>query len=96
MRAYQKPIILQNEELAEGIYLASGDAVSGGENQETGAEDKTCRFGRKNVKVNASDCRKCVASGGLTVSNEDSSNVPGHMTITADQCPDNMPEKKKQ
>jgi len=40
MKNYEKPLILGNEELAEGIYTASGDAAA--ENDTTGAARPGC------------------------------------------------------
>lgn len=30
MKKYEKPVVIENEGLAEGIFMASGDAASGG------------------------------------------------------------------
>lgn len=87
MKGYEKPFVLRNEELSEGIYTASGSS------SESGDLEKHCRFGKKNVNVRSAACKKCVSSGGTSVSNQPSDQVPGHMTITADQCPDQMPPK---
>lgn len=96
MKTYEKPIALTAEDTVEGIYLASGDGTDSGNQAGNTEGEKVCRFGRKYVKTNASDCKKCVASGGVTVSNDHSSDLPpGHMTITAEDCPDKMPEKNK-
>lgn len=87
MRGYEKPFVLRNDELSEGVYAASGSGSGSGD------VENRCRFGKKKVNVNSSACKKCISSGGTSVSNHPSEDIPGHMTITADQCPDQMPPK---
>lgn len=39
MKNYEKPVVIKTEELTEGVYLASGDAVAGGGATDGGATD---------------------------------------------------------
>lgn len=89
MREYQKPVVLQNDELAEGIYLASGGSAGGTED----SSEKICRFGNATVKVDDAKCKRCISSGGSTSSHVPGETPPGHISVSADQCPDKMPQK---
>ncbi|MGN0141632.1 MAG: hypothetical protein ACI4AD_05345 [Roseburia sp.] len=41
MKSYERPIVLQSEELMEGIYTASGDVIGGGGG--TGSSENTAK-----------------------------------------------------
>ena len=87
MKNYERPIMIQNDEMAEGIYLASGDGDSG--NSSTGGTGgstvKTCRFGFDVVKVDDAKCKRCINSGGTTTDHVSGEIPPGQVYVTADQ-----------
>ena len=56
MKKYVKPEVVETKEYAEGVYLASGDSSD--------AEEKVCRFGRKEANAGSDTCQECSKSGG--------------------------------
>ncbi len=78
MKDYEKPVAVRQGDLAEGIYLASGDK-----------EDKVCRFGRKEANPGSDVCQACSQSGGLVSKSES-----GAFKSDFKGCVDNMPVKE--
>lgn len=81
MKDYEKPVAVRQGDLAEGIYLASGDT----ENKE----DRVCRFGRKEANPGSDTCQACSQSGGLVSKSED-----GAFKADFKGCVDDMPVKE--
>ena len=51
MRKYEKPVVVTNDELAEGIFMHSGEFVGKG--------NATCDSAARNYKYDSFDCRGC-------------------------------------
>lgn len=83
MRKYTKPMLEISSEIAEGVYLASGN-----QQQETKV---TCKYGRNEANRGADQCQVCSATGG-----QRSEPLPGERYYRDDYkgCPEKLPEKE--
>lgn len=74
MLKYEKPIVLANDDLAEGIYLASGGSAGGGQAPETASCDSIYMNGiwhgsdfsdwQNGTNINGRGCEGCPANWG--------------------------------
>lgn len=78
MKNYEQPVVVTVDNLAEGVYMASGD--------DQNPTQRVCRFGRTEANRGADICQACSASGGTVSSGS-------YFQQDYQGCPDNMPEK---
>ncbi len=86
MKKYTRPVLEMEPDMAEGVYLASGDTV------KPDGEKKHCRFGRTEANPGSDTCQTCSVTGGATDTTPE-----GQESYRRDDfkgCPDNMPIKE--
>lgn len=85
MKHYERPVVVENDSLAEGIYLASGDTA---EDENKKKEKVVCRFGRTEASAGSDTCQSCNKTNGSSGSDQAFRNDFKNF------CPDNMPFKE--
>lgn len=80
MKKYTRPVLEMEPDMAEGVYLASGDTV------------KQCRFGRDAANPGSDKCQTCSVTKGATDTTPAGQESYRREDFTT--CPDNMPIKE--